>query len=292
MENLSTSKRLLIISLILLIAGGVCLAGGNGGARIGSISVFALCGIISFVVNWLVFLPSNAAKSEHYFDLTGTLTYLSLIATAVYFTPELGLRAKIVAAMVVIWALRLGTFLFTRVRRVGSDGRFDKIKIDPLRFFVVWTIQGLWVLLTMACSLAIITNGVNKELGIIGYVGIVMWVVGFIIEVISDSQKTAFKKDKANEGKFINVGLWSWSRHPNYFGEILLWSGIAVLAIPVLQGWQFVTLISPIFVFLLLTKVSGINMLAAKGKKKWGDDPSYQKYLASTSLLVPLPPKR
>ena len=291
MENLSTPKRLLIILIVLLIITGVSLAGGSSGAVVGPISVFALCGILAVAINWVVFIPSNAIKSEHYFDLTGTVTYLSVIAAAVYFTPDLSMRSKVVAVMVTIWALRLGIFLFTRVNRVGSDDRFDKIKVDPLRFFIVWTIQALWVMLTVACALAIITGGVEKEIGAIGYIGMAMWVAGFIIEVIADRQKTAFKKDKVNTGQFINVGLWAWSRHPNYFGEILLWTGIAVLALPVLHGWQYVTLISPVFVFLLLTRVSGVKQLTAKGKQRWGDDPAYQQYMADTSMLVPLPPK-
>ncbi len=291
MENLSTPKRLLIILIVLLIISGVSFAGGNNGAEVGPVSVFMLCGIIAVAINWLVFIPSNFAKSEHYFDLTGTLTYLSVIAAAMYFTPDVSVRGKIIAAMVTIWALRLGIFLFTRVNRVGSDDRFDKIKVDPLRFFMVWTIQALWVILTVACALVIITGGVDKKFGVVGFVGIAMWVIGFLIEVLADKQKTAFKKDKSNKGKFINKGLWAWSRHPNYFGEILLWAGIAVVALPILNGWQYVTLISPLFVFLLLTKVSGVQQLTAKGKARWGDDPAYQKYMANTSMLIPLPPK-
>lgn len=292
MENLSTVKRLIVVLIILLIIGGVCLAGGSGGAKLGSVSVFLWCGVIAVVLNWLVFIPSNAVKSEHYFDLTGTITYLSVIGAAMYFTPNLSLRAKIAGLMVAVWALRLGIFLYTRIQRTGQDDRFDKIKVDPMRFFIVWTIQALWVLLTAACALVIITGSVGKEIGIVGFIGIGMWVVGFVIEVIADRQKTAFKKDKSNKGKFISSGLWSWSRHPNYFGEILLWTGMAVLALPVLHGWQYVTLVSPVFVFMLLTKISGIPQLASKGQKKWGDDSSYQKYIKSTSLLVPMPPKR
>lgn len=292
MENLPTAKRLLIIVVILLIISGVCFAGGSGGATIGSIPVFVLCGVIAVLINWLVFIPSTIAKSEHYFDLTGTITYLSVIAAAMYFTPNLSMRAKLAGIMVTVWALRLGIFLYTRIRRTGHDDRFDKIKVDPMRFFMVWTIQALWVLLTSACALVIITNGAQKEIGIIGFIGIAMWVIGFLIEVIADRQKTAFKKDDANAGKFINEGLWAWSRHPNYFGEILLWIGMAVLSLPILSGTQYIALISPVFVFLLLTKVSGISQLTAKGKKKWGGDPAYQKYMANTSMLMPLPPKR
>lgn len=288
---MSTGKRVLIVIIILLIAGGVSMAGGSGGAMFGSIPVFPFCAIIAFLINWIVFIPSSIAKTESFFDLTGSLTYLSVIAAAIYLTPDISMRAKIAAAMVCVWAIRLGTFLFTRVKRAGHDDRFDQIKINPMRFFVVWTIQALWVILTVACALVIITGGTSKEIGTLGFIGIGMWVIGFLIEVIADAQKTAFKKDPKNKGKFIRGGLWSWSRHPNYFGEILLWCGMAVLAIPMMSGWQYVSLISPIFVFMLLTKVTGIPQLAAKGLKRWGDDPAYQEYLERTSLLVPMPPK-
>lgn len=291
MEDMSTGKRIMIIVIILMIAGGVSLGGGSGGAMYGNLPVFLVCAIIAFLINWIVFIPSNMAKTESFFDLTGSLTYLSVIAAALYLTPDVSMRAKIAAAMVAIWAIRLGTFLFTRVRRAGHDDRFDKIKVNPMRFFVVWTIQALWVILTVACALVIITGGADKEIGTLGFVGIAMWVIGFIIEVIADAQKTAFKKDPKNKGKFITGGLWSWSRHPNYFGEILLWCGMALLALPIMSGWQYVTLISPIFVYMLLARISGIPQLSAKGKKRWGEDPAYQKYIASTSLLIPMPPK-
>ncbi len=136
----------------------VILAGSDGSVKVGSVAVFALCGILSYVINWIVFVPSNIAKTEHYFDLTGSITYLTLTVVALLLSDDLDARAVIVAVMVVMWAARLGSFLFRRVRRDGRDGRFDRIKTDPLRFFMTWTLQGLWVLLTLACGLAIITN--------------------------------------------------------------------------------------------------------------------------------------
>jgi len=287
-------KSTLIIGPIVavLIGTAVAIAGGDSGSQIGGISVFLLCGIIAFAVNWLAYIPANIYKTEHYYDITGSISYLSVIATAVVFTSNLDIRAQLAACMVVVWALRLGSFLFLRIRQDGQDDRFDEIKINPLRFFFAWTLQGLWVLLTAACALAIITGGKSVPIGVVGTIGIVMWVVGFLIEVTADRQKRVFKRDTANAGKFINVGLWSWSRHPNYFGEILLWTGMAVLAIPVLSGGQWVTLISPVFVYLLLTRLSGIPTLTEKAQKKWGDDADYQAYLARTSLLIPLPPKK
>ena len=286
------NRRSIIGIVVSVVAGGlVILAGSDGSWEVGPITVFAVCGLLAYGINWVVFVPSSLAKTEHYFDLTGSVTYVSVVAGALLLSKELDARSLIVGAMVMIWALRLGSFLFRRVRRDGRDGRFDEIKVDPLRFFMTWTIQGLWVLLTVACALAIITGIEREEIGWVAIVGIVVWVTGFAIEVIADRQKSAFKRDTANQGRFISSGLWAWSRHPNYFGEIVLWTGIAVMALPVLSGWRWVTLISPVFVVLLLTKVSGIPMLEARAEKRWGGEKEFQRYLANTPVLVPRPPR-
>lgn len=285
-------KRLLILLLILFIGGGISIAGGDGGSTYANIPVFVICGAWAFLLNWIAFVPANAAQTEKYYDLVGSLTYLSVIGLALLLTPQVSDRGLIAAAMVVIWALRLGTFLFIRISKDGHDDRFDEIKVKPSRFFIAWTIQGLWALVTAACALAIITSSNQTPLGVVGKLGIVIWVIGFIIEIIADSQKRAFRRNPSNQGRFINTGIWSWSRHPNYFGEMTLWFGMAVMALPVLSGLQWVTLISPIFVIFLLTKVSGIPTLAKKASKRWGDDAEYQAYLANTSLLIPMPPRK
>ena len=285
-------KRLIILLVILLIGGGISVAGGDGGARYVTIPVFVICGAWAFLINWIAFVPANAAQTEKFYDVVGSLTYLSVIGLALWLTPQLSDRALIAAAMVLIWALRLGTFLFIRINQDGHDNRFDEIKVNPSRFFIAWSIQALWVLVTAACALAIITGGNQAPVNVVGMLGIVIWVVGFMIEVVADRQKRTFRRNPDNKGKFINSGIWSWSRHPNYFGEITLWFGMAVMAIPILSGGQWVTLISPIFVVFLLTKVSGIPTLAKKSKERWGDNADYQAYLANTSLLIPLPPKK
>ena len=203
---------------------------------------------------------------------------------------ELDLRATLVAGMVMFWSLRLASFLFIRISKSGKDGRFDDIKNRPPRFLLAWTLQGLWVLLTAAAAFAVITGGVREPLGIVGYVGIAVWVAGILIEIVADRQKSTFKDDPANDGKFINTGLWAWSRHPNYFGEIVLWTGIAIIAVPVLQGWQWATLISPVFVAFLLIKVSGIPMLEERADDRWGGQDDYEAYKRRTPVLVPKPP--
>lgn len=290
---MTEEKRRSFVGIVASVVIGalVILAGSDGSSQVGSVAVFAVCGVLAYVINWVVFVPSNLAKTEHYFDLTGSATYLTVVVVALLLSDGLDARAGIAAAMVIVWALRLGTFLFRRVRRDGRDGRFDEIKVDPLRFFMTWTLQGLWVLLTVACALAIITGIERKSIGPLAVVGIVVWIAGFATEVVADRQKSAFKRDPANQGRFISTGIWAWSRHPNYFGEIVLWIGIAIMALPVLSGWRWVTLISPVFVILLLTRVSGIPMLEARADKRWGEEDQYRRYVERTPVLIPRPPR-
>jgi steroid 5-alpha reductase family enzyme len=291
---MTDEKRNSLVGIVAAVAVGalVAVAGSDGSWKVGPIAVFAVCGILSYAINWAVFVPSYMARTEHYFDLTGSATYVTVTAVAIVLSEDLDARALIVGAMVIVWALRLGSFLFRRVRRAGRDGRFDQIKTDALRFFMTWTLQGLWVLLTLAAALAIITGVEREPIGWTAVAGMVVWGAGFAIEVVADRQKSVFKRDPANEGRFITSGLWAWSRHPNYFGEIVLWTGIAIVALPVLSGWRWATLISPVFVTLLLTRVSGIPMLEARAEKRWGSEEEFRTYTANTPVLIPRPPRR
>ncbi|MFT7474869.1 MAG: steroid 5-alpha reductase family enzyme [Verrucomicrobiales bacterium] len=266
-------------------------AGGDGAERLGGLSVFALATIAAFAINIAIFIPSFAARTEHYYDLTGSFTYIGVILLASIFSDDLDARAIIVAILVLLWAGRLGTFLFRRVKRAGGDGRFDVIKQSWIRFLAMWVIQGLWVIVTAGAALAAVTSGNKTGFGTLGVLGLAIWIIGFAIEAVSDAQKSAFKSDSSNDGRFINVGLWRWSRHPNYFGEITLWLGMAILAFPALEGWQHLTLISPIFVTVLLTRVSGLPMLERRSDQKWGDQPDYVAYKAATPILIPRPPR-
>ena len=290
MSERNDAQSLIAIIVATSIGALIAWAGSAGGDRMGAIPVFALCGALAFAINWLAFIPAAIKQSEHYYDLVGGITYISVTVVAVLLSGQLDLRATLVAAMVMVWALRLSTFLFARIARAGKDDRFDTIKQQPLRFLMAWTLQGLWVLLTAAAALAVITGGNREPLGIIGIAGIGVWAICMLIEIVADRQKSAFKSAPENAGRFINVGLWAWSRHPNYFGEIVLWTGMAIVAIPVLQGWQWATLISPIFVTLLLTRVSGVPLLEDKADQRWGGQNDYEDYKRRTPVLIPKPP--
>ena len=285
-------KTIIGILTIILVSAIVAFAGSQGSVAISTIPLFAICASVGFILHWAVFIPSYLLQTEHYFDLTGALSYISTITLAAYLHPLLDLRGLIICVLISIWAVRLGSFLFMRIKRAGQDRRFIESKTRFWQFLYIWTMGGAWVFITMAAGLAAITSMTQRPLGIFAIAGVFLWLVGFSIEVAADRQKTKFRQLPGNADHFITSGLWAYSRHPNYFGEILLWLGITVIALPTLVGWQYVTLISPIFVALLLIKVSGVRLLEADGKDRWGSDPNYQYYVNNTPLLVPFIGKR
>jgi steroid 5-alpha reductase family enzyme len=284
----TTDRNSLIVFPILILIGLlVALAGSQGGASIAGVPLFALSVGLAFLIQWLVFIPAYLLQTEKFFDLTGSITYISVITLAFIFSKAFDARTILLLALVVIWAIRLGTFLFSRIQKAGKDDRFDEIKPSFIRFLNVWTIQGLWVTFTMAAALVAITTSTRKEMDCYSVIGAFLWLFGFIFEVAADAQKSRFNADPANKGKFIQTGLWARSRHPNYFGEIVLWIGVAIIALPVLQGWQWVAMISPVFVTLLITRASGVPLLEEKADKKWGGQEDYESYKKRTPVLIP-----
>lgn len=285
-------QSIIVVIVATAIAIGFGILAGGDSVKVGNYSAFFLCTAIALLVNWLAFLPAAAAKSDKYYDTTGAITYLTVTAFACWAALNtfgtLDTRSLVIAGMVAIWCIRLGSFLFRRIHAMGgTDSRFEKIKVNPARFLVAWTLQALWVIFTASAALVAITASERADIGVFFWIGAAVWVIGFAWEIIADNQKSAFKADPANKGKFIDVGLWKWSRHPNYFGEITLWTGILIMAIPVLKGWSWLVVISPLFVTLLLTRISGINLQNRQAKKRWGDDPAYQEYRKNTPALVP-----
>ena len=275
----------------LVVASGIAWAGSQHSVMVAGVPLFLLCVGLAFVVQWLVFIPAFIFQTEKYFDLTGSLTYISVTLLALALTGASDPRSLLIGAFVTLWAIRLGSFLFRRIMKDGEDKRFRSIKPDFLQYLMTWTIQGLWVSVTYAAGLAAITSATPVAPDLFLLVGLILWLAGFTIEVAADLQKSRFRAQEENRNRFIQSGLWAWSRHPNYFGEIVLWLGIAVMALPVLQGWQYVCLISPVFVIFLLTKISGVRMLEARARKQWGEEVEYQSYKARTPVLVPRPPK-
>ncbi len=283
-------NALIGIVIALLVAFLVALAGSQGGQTVAGIPIYMIAFAIAFLIQWIAFIPAFINRTEKFFDLTGGITYITVAVVALLLSSLSDERSFLLLGLVAVWAIRLSSFLFRRILKAGEDRRFDELKQSFLRFLMTWTLQGLWVSLSLAAALAAITSKMRVGLGWIEALGLIVWLAGFGIEVIADRQKNQFRADPENAGKFIQSGLWSWSRHPNYFGEIVLWIGIAIIALPVLRGWQWVTMISPLFIILLLTRVSGVPLLEERADEKWGGQPDYETYKARTPVLILRPP--
>ena len=279
------------IALCILTAYLVAIAASVDGIFFSGIPIILLCAIVSFVTHWMIAVPSLITSSEKYFDFTGMVATLLVVLTAIFALlssgAEASIRSVFVASFVSVWTLRLGIFLYKRIVKVGEDSRFRDIKKSIPKFLMTWTLSALWVFLTTVNAITLIALNPLEPIGIFFIMGALLWLLGFGFEVIADRQKKHFSEQPKNEGRFITQGLWSVSRHPNYFGEIILWAGIAIISLPFLSGWQFVTLVSPVFVFLLLTRISGLPFLEDKAEKKWGEDKDYIEYKKRTPILVP-----
>jgi len=264
-------------------------------------------------IQFACFAVAAALQTEKFYDFSGSLTYIFCILLSLR-RGGAGLRQKINSSLVVTWATRLGCFLLWRVIKDGRDSRFDNVRNRPKRFFVFWAIQAFWVLVTalpvyaanskkpieddqhesklsrpVGTKAEVLPRVPIRTLGWRDGVGWTLWVIGFVSQVVADYQKTRFKADPRNAGRWIDVGLWGLAQHPNYFGEMCMWWGIFLSCTAELRGLELATGISPLFVTYLLLRVSGVPLLRRSGLKRWGHLPEYREYLQKTPLLVPLP---
>lgn len=281
----------LIIILTILIPSTLSLFISDNSISINGYPVLLYCVLISFTIHLIIFIPSAIMKNEKFYDFTGMIAYLSIIIFAIqqkYIQiHSIDIYSLVLSLLISIWTLRLGIFLFYRVLKVGEDIRFKDVKNNALKFFVWFSISSLWVSLTTMAAMNVVTSkNYNKDLTLL-CIGTIIWIIGFLFEIISDYQKIKFKNNASNKNKFIDSGLWSISRHPNYFGEIVLWIGIYIITLPSTSGLEYLGIISPLFVIILLNKVSGINLLEASADKKWGSSKEYQKYKKITPKLIP-----
>jgi len=270
-----------IALLSFLIAFGIAYSTGLSSV------VMAVC--LAYLIQWLLFIPAYVFQTEKFYDLSGGLTYITVVIFSLAVTSDsvINIANLIIAIFIIIWAIRLSSFLFLRISKDGEDKRFRSIKPNLTQFFMTWTLQGMWVSLCSMCALTAINTGRLEVMNISFILGACIFILGLYIEIKADNQKSRFRSIPENRDRFITDGLWSKSRHPNYFGEVLLWSGIAVMSVCALEGLQYTTLISPIFTYLLLVHVSGVRMLEARADIKWGQDPEYKNYVEKTPMLFP-----
>lgn len=252
------------------------------------IAVFPDALIVSLVVQAIFFFLAYLRKTDKLTDITYSLTFIILVTTTgSWVRPETVQYCLRLA--VYLWALRLGIYLLIRIVKIRSDRRFDRIRNNFWKFGGFWLLQGISVWLIVLPVLVILSKPPLRP-GVISVVGGIVWSIGLAIETVADWQKFHFKNRRENQGRWIQTGLWKWSRHPNYFGEMMLWWGLAGAAAPYFTGADWLSLCGPAFLTFLLMRVSGIPPLEKKADDKYGQQTGYQKYRQETSLVIPLPP--
>ena len=261
--------------------------GSNVVSTIQSINSFSFLLLLSVIIQVIFFIPSFILKTEKLYDLIGSTTYIIVITIAYLSVNTKTATDTILFLFIVLWGTRLGTYLFRRIQRDSEDVRFEKAKRNFFWFLQYWMGQALWVSITSCAAVISILNTEPNTLGINGIIGILIWLIGFSFEVIADFQKNNFKKGENTNDKFISEGLWSISRHPNYFGEITLWIGIYIISYTSFTGYEYLSIVSPIFVYILLTRMSGINMLEKIADERYGNTNSYIEYKNNTPILIP-----
>ena len=238
------------------------------------------------ILNSTFFLHSYIYRTDIFFDLVGSLSFLSIGVISLLLIPNIDANQILVFFLLLFWSLRLGPFLFIRRLGANNDERLEEFFKSPISLYFLWSMNSLWVFFTSLSMIIIFSSPNENEFGLIQWLGLIVWVTGYVIEVISDSQKTKF--NKFNKGKFINIGLWKYIRHPNYLGEIIIWVGIFIISLNYIHSLtSFLSILSPIFVFLLLRFITGVPQLEARGKEKWGHLDEYNSYKEKTGLLFP-----
>jgi steroid 5-alpha reductase family enzyme len=283
-KNLSHLRLILFFTAIIFL---LSLITPDTEIQILNINILQFVLLYVWLVQVVAFIFAFIYQTEKYYDFIGSLTYSSSTLIVYFSLPTKTQTDNILLILVLIWSLRLGLFLFRRIIEDGHDTRFDKPKQSFFHFLQFWTGQAMWVSFTCIAVYVAMISEEAKTLSIISLIGLFLWIAGFTIEVIADGQKRNFRKESNNKGRYISTGLWSRSRHPNYFGEITLWVGVSVITLSSLSGVGYVALISPLFVYALLSKGSGIPLLERSADKRWGEELEYQEYKKKTPVLFP-----
>jgi len=248
--------------------------------------------LMSFIIQGFFFAFASSFKTDKVTDLSYSLGFASLVLWQLFANTAFLPGQILAAAFVVVWAARLGAYLLTRILKIGKDARFDDKRGDFLKFLAFWVLQAIavWAILLPVTTLLSLDSIAAPSL--VTVLGAVLWLAGFAIEAVSDAQKYAFRNKAENKALWIQSGLWKYSRHPNYFGETLLWWGIFLFALPNLKGLLLLTIVGPVFITMLLLFVSGTPLLEKSADSRHGDKPAYQEYKRRTSIFFLLPPKK
>jgi steroid 5-alpha reductase family enzyme len=249
-------------------------------------------GLIIVAIQIVFFIFASALKTDKVTDLSYSMTFVVMALILLFTGAQYAVPQLLIALLITAWGLRLGGYLFLRIIRLKKDDRFDGIRENPLSFAGFWFLQAITIWLVLLPSTIVLSMQSALSVSVLTWVGAALWAIGFVIETVADAQKYRFRNDPSHKGKWIDRGLWRASRHPNYFGEMLCWWGLFLIAVPHLEGMMMLSIFGPIFITFMLLFVSGVPTVEKKAQDKYGDNPEFLAYKNRTSILVPLPPKR
>ena len=244
--------------------------------------------VISLIINMAFFAFAALLRTDKVTDLSYSLSFF-IMAPILLFSAGRPIPggSAIVASAIMIWALRLGTYLFRRILVMKNDERFDDKRDDFFAFLRFWILQTVVAWLVMLPYALVLTQPDAVYPAAMFVPGLLIFTSGLILETISDRQKFRFRSNPENRNRWMDRGLWSRSRHPNYFGEILLWWGLFITVLPNLRGWMLLAALGPVALSLLITFVSGVPILEKSAEKRYGDNPEFRKYRDSTPKMIP-----
>lgn len=246
---------------------------------------------VSVGINIAMFLPAFMLKTDKLTDISYAITFVT-VALYSLLSNTITTPSILLMLMIAVWAFRLGSYLLIRIRRTGKDSRFDDKRDSFIKFGGFWLLQGLSVWVIMLSSLLFFAHS-QQNFSVLSAIGFIIWASGLRIEAVADKQKFNFINNPKNKGKWIASGLWKYSRHPNYLGEIMVWVGVYIYVFSTLDTTdKLIGFASPAYIMLLLLFVSGVPLLEKSADKRWGDNPKYQAYKQRTSILLLLPNKK
>jgi steroid 5-alpha reductase family enzyme len=243
-------------------------------------------------LNMTMFLFAFKYKTDKLTDLSYSLTFIG-IALFGYIRNDFSVAQWVVFTVVMLWAIRLGSYLFIRINAIGKDARFDEMRDKFWLFLRFWLLQSITVWIVMLPASFLFQSNVATSLSTSVFIGACISIFGIVFEGIADIQKFRFIQNKENKGKWVDIGLWKYSRHPNYFGEMMVWYGVYLASFSWLSNVNaYISVLSPLYITFLLVGVSGIPLLEKSADKKWGSNKKYKEYVQNTSVLIPLPKKK
>jgi steroid 5-alpha reductase family enzyme len=248
--------------------------------------------VLAVGIQVVFFFFAALFKTDKVTDLSYSLSFILLAVLLLAGRRGAHTLQILLTLMIVVWGARLGSYLLVRILKMKRDARFDGIRESLPKFAAFWFFQAVTVWVVMLPATLFLSLKQAPVLSPAVWIGAAVWLAGLIIEGTADIQKYRFRIDEANRGRWIEHGLWRWSRHPNFFGEILCWTGLFVLVAPSLSNWMWVSLAGPLFITMMLLFFSGIPTVEKRSEASYGANPDYRRYKESTSLLIPLPPRR